>query len=170
MIDDGWKTIKLAKCDQREKHAVELLLEELRELKIEDRELIIFMNDTPCSLPLHYCADKLIQFIKAKQVKLTLYVTRLCEAKEETCSLSENEHSNCGIRDETALIAGLVRLKNQCTVKGPSKNAWKKIFDIMNTSDSDMSIREFWENYEEANCGTSRKEENKRIRSYLNKI
>lgn len=170
VIDDGSKTIKLAKCDQREKHAEELLLEELRELEIEDRELIIFMNDTPCSLPAHYCADKLIQFIKAKEVKLTLYVTSLCEAKEETCTLSENEHSNCGIRDETAFIAGLVRLKKHCTVKGPSKNAWKKIFDIMNASDYDMTIQKFWENYEEAKYVTSRTEENKRIRSYLNEI
>lgn len=170
VIDDGSKTIKLAKCDQREKHAEELLLEELRELEIKDQELIIFMNDTPCSLPPHSCADNLIEFIKAKKVKLTLYVTSLCEAKKETCTLSENEHSNCGIRDETAFIAGLVRLKKHCTVKGPSKNAWEKLFYIMNKSDYDTTILKFWVTYEEAKCGTSRKEEDKGIRSYLNEI
>lgn len=83
------------KCDQGDKHAEELLLEELEELDYLMYKITIFMNDTPCSLPGHNCADKLIQFIKAKQVELTLYITSLSESKEETCTKKEkNKKTN----------------------------------------------------------------------------
>lgn len=70
----------------KEINTQELLLKELEELKYPMSNITIFMKDTPCSLPDHNCADKLIQFIKAKQVKLTLYITSLSESKEETCT------------------------------------------------------------------------------------
>lgn len=130
------------KCDQGDKHAEELLLEELKELKYPMSKITMFMNDTPCSLPNHNCAEKLIQFIEAKQVKLTLYITSLSESKEETCTKKEKttkqkNHPDCSTKAETPHKAGLARLKGSCTVKGRSKDAREALSGIM-----EMSIKD----------------------------
>lgn len=124
------------KCDQGDKHAEELLLAELKELDFLMPKITIFMNDTPCSLPGHNCADKLIQFIKAKQVELTLYITSLIESNEETCTKKEKTKKqtnlpDCSTKDETRHKAGLARLKGSCTVKGRSKDAREALSGIM---------------------------------------
>lgn len=130
------------KCDQGDKHAEELLLAELKELDFLMPKITIFMNDTPCSLPGHNCADKLIQFIKDKNVNLTLYIKSLSESKEETCTKKENttkqkNHPDCSTKDETPHKARLARLKRHCTVKGPSMDAWEALSDIMKMSRKD---------------------------------
>lgn len=131
-----FEAIKLMKCDQGDKHAEELLLAELKELDFLMPKITIFMNDTPCSLPGHNCADKLIQFIKAKQVELTLYITSLIESNEETCTKKEKTKKqtnlpDCSTKDETRHKAGLARLKGSCTVKGRSKDAREALSGIM---------------------------------------
>lgn len=140
MIDFG--AIKLMKCDQGIKHAEELLLEELKELKYPMSKITMFMKDTPCSLPDHNCADKLIQFINAKEVELTLYITSLSESKEETCTKKEQttkqkNHPDCSTKAETPHKAGLARLRRHCTVKGRSRDAREALSGIM-----EMSIKD----------------------------
>lgn len=130
------------KCDQGDKHAEELLLAELKELDYLLPKITIFMNDTPCSLPNHNCADNLIQFIKDKHVNLTLYITSMSESKEETCTQKEKTKKqtnlpDCSTKDETRHKAGLARLKRYCTVKGRSKEARVALSGIM-----EMSIKD----------------------------
>lgn len=174
-ITAGGNTFKLAKSDQGNKHAVELLLEELRDLGIKDETLTItiFMNDTPCSLGEHDCAGKFVQYLQnAKaEVKLTVCVTSLCEAKEETCTkidktTKQKIHSDCSKKDKSAHEVGLAKLLQLCKVIGPSKEAWEELFSIMNMPENDQTIKDFWETYELKDEG-SRKLKNRRIRSYL---
>lgn len=169
-------TFMFAKSDQWDKHAEELLLEELRDLGIKDQKLTItiFMNDTPCSLPSHKCADEMIQYLTEKEVDLTLYVTSLCEANPETCT-KENKltqrtiHPNC-IMDEIAHKDGLARLKQLCTVTSPNRDAWQKLFSIMNLSEDDKIIKEFWEKYEKKENDRIEKKEDDVIKKYLDKL
>lgn len=111
------------------------------------------MNDTPCSLAGHNCAGKFIQYLKTAKVDLTLYVTSLCEAKEETCTKKDKSgniiHPDCSKTDEPAHKAGLASLKQHCTVKSPSRDDWEKLFDIMNLSKYDQTITEFWKKIRE---------------------
>lgn len=140
-----------------DKHAEELLLEELRDLKIKDETLTItiFMNDTPCSLARHDCAGELIKYLTTANLKvdLTLYVTSLCKAKKETCTQKDKSgniiHPDCSKTDEPAHKAGLVSLNQHCTVKSPSRDAWEKLFDIMNLSKNDQIITDFWKKIRE---------------------
>lgn len=50
--------------------------------------------------------------------------------------------------DEIAHKDGLARLKQLCTVTSPNRDAWQKLFSIMNLSEDDKIIKEFWEKYE----------------------
>lgn len=134
------------------------------------------MNDTPCSLAGHDCAGKFVQYLQnAKaEVKLTVFVTSLCEAKKETCTKKDKKagqkiHSHCSKKDESAHKAGLARLLKHCEVIGPSKEAWEKLFSIMNMPENDQTIKEFWKTYKSKNEG-SRKVKNADIRSYLETI
>lgn len=138
--------------------------------------ITLFMNDTPCSLAEHDCAGKFVQYLQnAKtEVKLTVCVTSLCEAKEETCTKKDKTtgqeiHSHCSIKNESAHEDGLARLLQHCKVIGPSKEAWEKLFSIMNMPENDQTIKEFWKTYESKDEG-SRKVKNVRIRSYLDKL
>lgn len=167
-ITAGENTFKLAKSDQGDKHAEELLLEELVDLGTRHQNLTItiFMNDTPCSLAGHDCAYKFVQYLKTANVDLTLFVTSLCGAKEETCT---KIHSDCSKEDESAHKEGLKRLKEHCKVNGPSREAWENLFKIMNMSENDQIIKEFWKPYESTDDG-SRKIKNVRIRRYLDTL
>lgn len=167
-ITAGENTFKLAKSDRGDKHAEELLLEELVDLGTRHQNLAItiFMNDTPCSLAEHDCAGKFVQYLKTPNVDLTLCVTSLCGAKEETCT---KIHSDCSKEDESAHKEGLKRLMERCKVIGPSREIWGNLFDIMNMSENDQIIKEFWKTYESKDEG-SRKVKNVRIRSYLDKL
>lgn len=134
------------------------------------------MNDTPCSLPGHDCAGKFVQYLQnAKaEVNLTVYVTSLCEAKEETCTQKDKTtgqeiHSHCSKKDESAHEIGLARLLKFCKVIGPSKEAWEELFSIMNVPENDQTIKEFWETYK-LKDKNSRKVKNSSIRSYLKRI
>lgn len=133
------------------------------------------MNDTPCSLAGHNCAGKFVQYIKNAKadVKLTLYVTSLCEAKEETCTKRDKRgrklHPDCSKEDESAHNKGLKRLMEHCRVFAPSREAWKKLFDIMNMSENDQIIKEFWQPYESTDTGC-RRFKNARIRRYLDTL
>lgn len=165
----AWEnTFKLAKSDQGDKHAEELLLEELVDLGTRHKKLTItiFMNDTPCSLAGHDCAGKFVQYRKTAKVDLTLCVTSLCGAKVETCT---KIHSDCSKENEFAHKEGLKRLMEHCKVIGPSREAWENLFDIMNMSENDQIIKEFWKPYESTDDG-SRKIKNVRIRSYLDTL
>lgn len=175
-IKAGENTFKLAKSDQGDKHAEELLLEELKELGIKDQKLMItiFMNDTPCSLPSHTCTDKLIQYLGSEDVELTLYVTSLCKDKAETCTKKDRTtgqqiHSDCSKKDESYHKDGLARLMRHCKVIGPSREAWVELFSIMNLSGNDQIIKEFWQCYPSKDVG-SRKVKNAYIRSYLKNL
>lgn len=156
-ITAGKNTFKLAKSDQRDKHAEELLLEELEKLGPKDEPLTItiFMNDTPCSLAGHDCAGKFVQYLKTAKVKLTVYSTSLCESKEETCTQKEKKgdkfhiiHPDCSKKDEPAHKKGLASLKQHCAIQSPNRDAWQKLFSIMNLSENDEIIKDFWEKYE----------------------
>lgn len=126
------------------------------------------MNDTPCSLAGHDCAGKFVQYLKTAKVDLTLCVTSLCGAKKETCAKTKI-HSDCSKEDESAHKEGLKRLMEHCKVIGPSSEAWKKLFDIMNMSENDQIIKEFWKPYQSTDDG-SRKIKNARIRLYLDTL
>lgn len=109
------------------------------------------MNDTPCSLAGHDCAGKFVQYIKTAKVDLTLYVTSLCGAKEETCTKTDIKgdiiHPDCSKKDEPAHKIGLASLKQHCAVQRPNRDAWQKLFSIMNLSENDKIIKTFWENH-----------------------
>lgn len=170
-INPEGENLRLAKSDQGDKHAEELLLEELRDLKIKDETLTItiFMNDTPCSLDRHMCAKNFIQYIKTKKkVDLTLYVTNLSENRSEICFMEDRDsHSDCEIQDETAHKDGLKELMKYCTVECPSEKAWNELFEIMNVCEKEEAIKKFWEDYEKKIYDKTRKYEDERINSYL---
>lgn len=173
-IDDGKNPFNLAKSDQGDKHAEELLLEELRkliDLRVQTQKLMItiFMNGIPCSLPEHNCANKFTKFQWKYKVKLTLYITSLCEEKKETCTKGTNIHPGCRFEKTTDRKRGLEGLKKHCTVEGPSKGAWEKLFDIMNMCEDDHVIQEFWKTYESKTKG-SRKHKEIQINNYLKHI
>lgn len=113
------------------------------------------MNDTPCSLAGHDCAGKFVQYLKTAKVKLTVYSTSLCESKEETCTQKEKKgdkfhiiHPDCSKKDEPAHKKGLASLKQHCAIQSPNRDAWQKLFSIMNLSENDEIIKDFWEKYE----------------------
>lgn len=169
----GRKTLKLAKSDQGDKHAEELLLEELEKLGPKDETLTItiFMNDTPCSLAKHDCAGKFVQYLKTAKVDLTLYVTSLSKNREERCAHSKAVHEACKNQEEEPHEAGLKKLMTKCTVKCPSENAWKELFRIMNMCEKEETIQNFWKNYgTEIIHDTTRKNEDEHIRFYLEKV
>lgn len=110
------------------------------------------MNDTPCSLAGHDCAGKFVQYLKTAKVDLTLYVTSLCGAKEETCTRK-----------------GLASLKQHCIVTSPNRDAWQKLFSIMNLSENDKFIKDFWGKYEKQEKDGIEKEEDV-IKKYLDTL
>lgn len=134
--------------------------------KHQNLTITIFMNDTPCSLAGHDCAGKFVQYLKTAKVDLTLCITSLCGAKEETCT---KIHSDCRKEDESAHKEGLKRLKEHCKVIGPSREDWENLFDIMNMSENDQIIKEFWKPNESTHDG-SREIKNARIRRYLDTL
>lgn len=176
-ITSGENTLKfkLAKSDQGDKHAEELLLEELEKLVPKDESLTItiFMNDTPCSLAGHDCAGKFVQYLKTAKVDLTLYVTSLCESKKETCTKRDIKgdiiHPDCSKKDEPAHKKGLAGLKQHCTVKSPNRDAWQELFSIMDLSENDEIIKDFWKKYEKQEKDGIEKEEDV-IKKYLDKL
>lgn len=132
------------------------------------------MNDTPCSLDRHNCAWKFIQYLETAKVDLTLYVTSLCKAKKETCTQKDKRgniiHQDCSKTDEPAHKAGLASLKQYCTVKSPSRDAWEKLFDIMNLSKNDQIITDFWKKYEKQENDRIERKEDDVIQLYLDKL
>lgn len=174
-ITAGENAFKLAKSDQGDKHAEELLLEELEKQGPKDETLTItmFMNDTPCSLAGHDCAGKFVQYIKTAKVKLTLYVTSLCGSKKETCTKKDIKgdiiHPDCSKTNEPAHKKGLASLKQHCTVTSPNRDAWQELFSIMNLSENDKIIKDFWEKYEKQERDGIEKEEEV-IKTYLDKL
>lgn len=172
-IEDGENTVKLAKYDKGCEHAEELLLKELRELDVGDGRLTItiYMNDIPCSLSDHGCADKLFTYVKAnRNVYLTVYVTRLFKFKQKFCTTYGHKGCKSHTADHSCVIKMLK--KHRCSFKAPRTEAWGELFQIMNIDRDDEIFREFWENYsiQIPSVGRSRKEEDKRIRSYLENI
>lgn len=165
--------IKLAKYDKEDEHAEELLLKELSEMEVGDERLTItiFMNDIPCSLSKHKCAHQLIDFLEKKNIDLTLYVTRLYELAQENCT-KHGHRRYCSLQktDHSSVLKELQ--KHRCTIKAPCKNAWDELLSIMNIGEEDQIFHEFWDKYsiEETEDDRTRKGEDKRIRSYLNKI
>lgn len=173
----GRKTLKLAKCDQGDKHAEELLLEELVKLRTKKKTvtITIFMNDTPCSLARHDCAGKFVHYIETAKVHvdLTLYVTSLSEYREERCAHSKfkADHEACKTQEKEPHEAGLKKLMTKCTVKCPSENAWKELFRIMNVCEKEETIQNFWKNYgTKIIHDTTRKNEDERIGLYLETV
>lgn len=166
--------IKLAKYDKEDEHAEELLLKELSEMDVGDETLTItiFMNDIPCSLPTHNCANGMIKYLEGKtNIDLTLYVTRLYEFAQEYCAT--HRHSDmCRLQNTDHSFVLKELQKRRCTIKAPCKNAWGELLSIMNIGEEDQIVHEFWDKYsiEETEDDRTRKGEDKRIRSYLNKI
>lgn len=131
------------------------------------------MNDTPCSLAGHDCAGKFVQYLKTAKVKLTVYITSLCESKEETCTQKEKKgdifHPDCSKKDEPAHKKGLASLKQHCTIQSPNRDAWQKLFSIMNLSENDEIIKDFWEKYEKQEKDGIEKKEDV-IKKYLDNL
>lgn len=127
----------IIKGNDEGKHAEKQLVDILKERRLLQKEVTVYINNSPCAA----CANEFKDYLEENEdIHLTLYVTHLYNIRRRSCqdkAVTQNERHMKNIDKDEHVdnykgLRDLMNLEdNRCKIEAFTEDVWRKLHEVM---------------------------------------